>query len=161
MNNIDYHDMLRLVGVGGASLEFTSQSRFVTSSLTHSSTQSPTSFSKHFTLLLGQQQCIFPSSPTLTYSSIHSVYGTNFWGFPKIAVLHGQYISFHLHENGRFFFHVNSSLPFSLIPRPFPPPVFDHLQYARRKGEGLGERVMCMTSGRREGRHEGGGARSL
>ena len=34
----------------------------------------------------------------------------------------------------------------SLIPRPFPPPVFDHLQYAKTEGEGLGERVTCMMS---------------
>ena len=44
----------------------------------------------------------------------------------------------------------------SLVPRPFPPPVFDSLQY-KNGGEGLGERVTCVTSGRREG----GGARSL
>ena len=44
----------------------------------------------------------------------------------------------------------------SLVPRLFPPPVFDRLQY-ENGGEGLGERVTCMTSGRREG----GGARSL
>ena len=48
----------------------------------------------------------------------------------------------------------------SLVPRPFPPPVFDRLQY-KNGGEGLGERVMCVTSGRREGRRAGGGARSL
>ena len=42
----------------------------------------------------------------------------------------------------------------SLVPRPFPPPVFDRLQY-KNGGEGLGERVTCVTSGRREG----GGAR--
>ena len=46
----------------------------------------------------------------------------------------------------------------SLIPRPFPPPVFDCLQYTNG-GEGLGERVMCVMSGRREGRREGGSAR--
>ena len=46
----------------------------------------------------------------------------------------------------------------SLVPRPFPPPVFDHLQY-KNGGEGLGERVTCVTSGRREGRREGGSAR--
>jgi len=45
----------------------------------------------------------------------------------------------------------------SLIPRPYHRPVFDCLQYAKREGEGLGERVTCMTSGR----HEGGGAWSL
>ena len=33
----------------------------------------------------------------------------------------------------------------------FPPPVFDHLQYANMEGEGLGERVTCVPSGRREG----------
>ena len=38
----------------------------------------------------------------------------------------------------------------SLVPRSFPPPVFDCLQYAKMEGEGLGERVTCMTSGRRE-----------
>ena len=31
----------------------------------------------------------------------------------------------------------------SLVPRPFPPPVFDHLQYANTEGEGLGDLVMC------------------
>jgi len=46
---------------------------------------------------------------------------------------------------------------YSLVLRPFQPPVFDHLQYAKTEGEGLGERVTCMTSGR----HVGGGARSL
>ena len=46
----------------------------------------------------------------------------------------------------------------SLVPRPFPPLVFDRLQYARMEGEGLGERVTCVTSGRHEGRREGGGA---
>ena len=45
----------------------------------------------------------------------------------------------------------------SLVPRPFPPPVCDRLQYAKTEGEGLGERVTCVMSGRREG----GGARSL
>ena len=44
----------------------------------------------------------------------------------------------------------------SLVPRPFLPPVFDRLQY-KNGGEGLGERVTCVMSGRREG----GGARSL
>ena len=29
------------------------------------------------------------------------------------------------------------------------------LQYAKTEGEGLRERVMCVTSGRREGRREG------
>ena len=46
----------------------------------------------------------------------------------------------------------------SLVPRPFPPPVFDRILYAKTEGEGLGERVTCLTSGRREGRREGGGA---
>ena len=45
----------------------------------------------------------------------------------------------------------------SLVPRPFPPPVFDCILYAKTEGEGLGERVTCMVSGRREGRDEGGG----
>ena len=35
----------------------------------------------------------------------------------------------------------------SLVPRPFPPPVFDRLKYAKTEGEGLGERVTCMMSG--------------
>ena len=46
----------------------------------------------------------------------------------------------------------------SLVPRPFPPPVFDRILYAKTEGEGLRERVTCVTSGRREGRHRGGGA---
>ena len=42
----------------------------------------------------------------------------------------------------------------SLVPRPFPPPVFDRILYAKTdRREGLGERVTCVTSGRREGRH--------
>ena len=42
-------------------------------------------------------------------------------------------------------------LSYSLVPRPFPPPVFDRILYAKTEGEGLGERVTCVTSGRREG----------
>ena len=44
-------------------------------------------------------------------------------------------------------------LPCSLVSRPFPPQAFDRLQYAKTEGEGLGERVTCMTSG--TCRHEG------
>ena len=51
-----------------------------------------------------------------------------------------------------------ASSPASLVPRPFPPPVFDRLLY-KNGGEGLGERVTFVMSGRREGRREGGGAR--
>ena len=40
--------------------------------------------------------------------------------------------------------------PGSLVPRPFPLPVFDRILYAKTEGEGLGERVTCATSGRRE-----------
>ena len=42
--------------------------------------------------------------------------------------------------------------PTSLIPASS----FDRLQYAKMEGEGLGERVMCVTSGKHEGRREGG-----
>ena len=35
----------------------------------------------------------------------------------------------------------------SFVPRPFPPPVFDRLQYAKMEGEELGDLVMCMMSG--------------
>ena len=45
----------------------------------------------------------------------------------------------------------------SLVPRPFPPPVFGRILKEKMEGEGLGERVTCVMSGRREG----GGARSL
>ena len=38
----------------------------------------------------------------------------------------------------------------------FPPPVFDCILYAKTEGEGLGERVTCVTSGRREARQGGG-----
>ena len=31
----------------------------------------------------------------------------------------------------------------SLVPRPFPPPVFDHLRNAKFKGKGLGNLVIC------------------
>ena len=44
----------------------------------------------------------------------------------------------------------------SLVPRPFPPPVFDRILYAKTEGEGLGERVMCVMSGRHEGKRRGG-----
>jgi len=30
-----------------------------------------------------------------------------------------------------------------LVSRPFPPPVFDRLQYANTEGEGLGDLVTC------------------
>ena len=36
----------------------------------------------------------------------------------------------------------------SFVPRPFPPPVFDRLQYAKMEGEELGDLIMCMMSGR-------------
>jgi len=36
----------------------------------------------------------------------------------------------------------------SLVPRLFPPPVFDHSQYANLKGEGMGDLVMCNDIGR-------------
>ena len=38
----------------------------------------------------------------------------------------------------------------TLVPRVFPPPVFDRLQYAKTKEEGLGDLVTCVTSGRCE-----------
>ena len=44
----------------------------------------------------------------------------------------------------------------SLVPRPFPHPIFDHLQYAKTEEESLGNRVTYMTSGKHEGRCEGG-----
>ena len=34
-----------------------------------------------------------------------------------------------------------------LVPRPFPPPVFDHVQYANMVGEGLGDLVTCDDVG--------------
>ena len=46
------------------------------------------------------------------------------------------------------------SLQVCLVPRPFPPPISDRLQYAKTEGDSLGESVMCMTSGRLEGRRE-------
>ena len=36
---------------------------------------------------------------------------------------------------------LGTRLDLSLIPRPFPPPVFDRLQYAKRKGNALGTRL--------------------
>ena len=50
----------------------------------------------------------------------------------------------------------NKIRPLSLVPRPFPPPVFDRILCAKTEGEGLGERVTCVTSGRREGQTHGG-----
>jgi len=40
-----------------------------------------------------------------------------------------------------------------LIPRSFPPPVFNHLQYANTEGVGLGELDMCGDVRKTEGRH--------
>ena len=48
----------------------------------------------------------------------------------------------------------------SFIPRPFPPPVFDCLQYANTEGEAQEIWSLAVTSGRQtEGRQMGGGAR--
>ena len=52
--------------------------------------------------------------------------------------------------------HPHAHTACSLVPRPFPPPVFDCLHYAKTEGEGLGERVMYVISGRHEGRRKGG-----
>ena len=46
---------------------------------------------------------------------------------------------------------MHECLASSLIPRLFPPPVFDCLQCAKTEGKGLGEIVMCMMSCRHEG----------
>ena len=51
-----------------------------------------------------------------------------------------------------------SCIAASLVPRPFPPPVFDCLQYANTKGEGLGDLVTCSDIRYTEGRHTGCGA---
>ena len=48
---------------------------------------------------------------------------------------------------------------FSLIPRPFPPPVLDRLQQANMEGKGLGDLSMCGDIRQTEGRHTVGGAR--
>ena len=38
----------------------------------------------------------------------------------------------------------------SLVPRLFPPPVIDRLQYANMDGEGLGDSSRAVTSGRQK-----------
>jgi len=43
---------------------------------------------------------------------------------------------------------VKSKVKLSLITSPFPPPVFDHLQYANMEEEGLGDLVTCGTLSR-------------
>ena len=43
---------------------------------------------------------------------------------------------------------VGTKVEDSLVPRLFPPPVFDRLRYANTEGEGLGDLVTCGTSGR-------------
>ena len=64
-----------------------------------------------------------------------------------------------IHSDSQFLLHsIRVYHVVSLVPRPFPPPVFDCILYAKTEGEGLGERVTYVTSGRREGRHTGGGA---
>ena len=40
---------------------------------------------------------------------------------------------------------------YNFIPRPLPHPVFERLQYANMEGEGQGDLVMCVTSGRHAG----------
>jgi len=46
----------------------------------------------------------------------------------------------------------------SLVPMPFPRPVFDRLQYANMEGEGLGVLVTCDDVKQTEGRLTGGSA---
>ena len=45
--------------------------------------------------------------------------------------------------------HLDLSEGTSLVPRPFPAPVFDRLQYAKMEGKAW-EKVMCMTPCRHE-----------
>jgi len=51
---------------------------------------------------------------------------------------------------------MHKKMVFSLGPRPFAPPIFDHLQYATMEGETLGDLVMCSDVGWTEGGHMGG-----
>ena len=56
--------------------------------------------------------------------------------------------------------HITANIIYlSLVPRPFPPPVFDRLQYTNTEGEGLEDLVTCGYVRQTEGRHTGGGAR--
>ena len=41
-------------------------------------------------------------------------------------------------SDGQYFSIKSSACSASLVPRPSAPPVFDHLQYAKTEGEGLG-----------------------
>jgi len=49
----------------------------------------------------------------------------------------------HMHTHIHTHTHTHTYMPHSLVPRPFPPPVFDRLQYANMEGEGLGDLVTC------------------
>ena len=100
-------------------------------------------------------------TPSITVTAMCTVtvssFGTPSYGIPSTDRQENeQYVIASFQALGMRPKHVNDSL----VPRPFPPPVFDRLQY-KNGGEGLGERVTCVTSGRREGRREGGGVRSL
>ena len=65
-----------------------------------------------------------------------------------------------LHWSSRWRNNTSSILNFSISSGPSlvqsSAPVFDRILYAKTKGEGLGERVTCVMSGRCEGRCEGG-----
>ena len=54
----------------------------------------------------------------------------------------------HVHVHTHTHIHPHAHTACSLVPRPFPPPVFERLQYAKTEGKGLGERVMYVISGR-------------
>ena len=72
---------------------------------------------------------------------------------PRLPYIHVLVLLLLLSVPKRSPFLATFPLPCSLVSRPFPPQAFDRLQYAKTGGEGLGERVTCMTSG--TCRHEG------
>ena len=72
----------------------------------------------------------------------------------KLQSSHSEEVELRLSQSDDIDVRGEVSQESSLIPRPFPPPVFHHLQCVRTEGEGLGERLVCDI-GRCEGRREG------
>ena len=64
----------------------------------------------------------------------------------KLQSSHSEEVELRLSQSDDIDVRGEVSQESSLVPRPFPPPVFHHLQYVKTEGEGLGERLICVTS---------------
>ena len=64
----------------------------------------------------------------------------------KLQSSHSEEVELRLSQSDDIDVRGEVSQESSLIPRLFPPPVFHHFQYVKMEGEGLGKRLMCVTS---------------